>query len=102
MRGTYSTARFSNDLRKTQLSKVAGPSYEMDCNQIGEVTRQRLLVTRIDRSELRLNHFANKLAKISRGLPAKYFANLICATYQLDWLCRPFKRRVVLHIFLPW
>ena len=35
---------------------------------------------RIDRSELRRNHFVDKLTKSSSGLPAKYFANLIRAT----------------------
>src|SRR6266496_1072684 len=46
---------------------------------------QRLLTPRIDRSELRLNHFVGKLAKSSRGAPAKYFANLIRATDQPGW-----------------
>jgi len=60
------------------------------------------LITRIDRGELRRNHFADKLAKSSYGLPAKFFANLIRATGQPCWFCRPIKRRIMLHVFLPW
>jgi hypothetical protein len=59
-------------------------------------------ITRIDRGELRLNHFADKLAKSSCGLPAKVFANLIRATGQPRWFCRPIKRRIMLHVFLSW
>jgi hypothetical protein len=55
-----------------------------------------------DRGELRLNHFADKLAKIPCGLPAKYLANLVGATGQPRWFCRPIKRRIMLHVFLPW
>jgi hypothetical protein len=69
-------------------------------NRLGN--RHRLLTTRIDHSELRLNHFVGKLSKSSRGLPAKSFANLIRATDEPGWFCRPIKRRIMLHIFLPW
>jgi len=62
----------------------------------------RVLPARIDRGELRLNHFADKLAKGSCGLPAKFFANLIRATGRPCWFCRPIKRRIMLHVFLPW
>ena len=66
------------------------------------VSVRRCLITRIDRGELRRNHFADKLAKSSYGLPAKFFANLIRATGQPCWFCRPIKRRIMLHVFLPW
>src|SRR6059058_5276201 len=60
------------------------------------------LITRIDRGELRLNHFADKLAKSACGLPAKSFANLFRATGQPGRFCRPIKRSIMLHVFLPW
>ena len=63
---------------------------------------QRLLTTRIDGVELRLNHFPDKIVKSSCGLPAKFFANLIRATVQPCWFCRPIKRRIMLDVFLPW
>ena len=53
------------------------------------------LVTRIDDCELRLDHLANKLTKTPLGLPAKCSADLVRATHQLDWLCRPIKRWVM-------
>ncbi len=57
---------------------------------------------RIDRSELRLDHFVGKLAKSPPGLPAKCLANLVCATDEPGWFCRSIKCRIMLHIFLPW
>ena len=62
----------------------------------------RVLPARIDRGEFRLNHFADKLAKSSSGLPAKFFANLIRASDQPGRFCRSIKHRVMLHVFLPW
>src|SRR5438094_7194413 len=60
------------------------------------------LIARIDRGELCLNHFVDKLPKSPAGFPAKYLANLISATDQPCWFCRPIKRRIMLHVFLPW
>src|SRR5206468_11629629 len=41
---------------------------------------QRPLTTRIDRVELRLNHFVDELRESSPWLPAKYFADLVRTT----------------------
>src|SRR6266480_6760637 len=56
---------------------------------------QRPLTTRIDRVELRLNHFVDKLAKSPAGPPANFFPNLIRATDQPCWFCRSIKHRIM-------
>src|SRR5438876_1465834 len=58
------------DYRPTTTARHAGPL------RVGRNV-QRPLTTRIDRVELRLNHFAHELRESSPWLPAKYFADLV-------------------------
>src|SRR6476620_7616643 len=60
------------------------------------------LVKRIDRGELRLNHFADKLAKGPSRFPAKRLANLVRATHEPSRFYRAIKSRIMLHVFPPW
>jgi hypothetical protein len=72
------------------------------CSPPAVISIRFCLLARIDRGKLRLNHFVDKLAKSSPGLPAKFFANLVRATDQSRWFCGAIKRPIMPYVFLPW
>src|SRR5580704_6654314 len=83
---------------KTQVSKITRRLRSAN----RRLTGGAFLTRRIDRSELRLDHFTDKLAESPSRLPAKCLANLVRATDEPVRFRRSIECRTVLHIFLPW